>query len=857
MLKIFFDPFFDKPVWPKWTTHRQATLGEIRVGQMGMLGILETRLGLRAPEVPAGVRMASLIPTLKDHPQAYWSRSVVVDPFGVARELLRVHDYLSLHGWTDMPVSSRIAQLSSLTPSILPGVPQRLRVVLKELDDVDGRIFQVTLINSIESLPYLWQKIFQKIADQGGTLDIISLAEINPNDNDLGKAQKSDFFTPSADGSLQLLRPQGALQASEDIAAWLAAIHNHEGLQDTLIIGSDSLLDTALCRFGLPVSGAPSKTSSTLVQLLPLILAMGWNPPDPTQVMEFLTLSVTPVPRSIRFDLIKALKKWPALGSDIWAQQLEKGLSKIEDHAQKANIAKRMHILFTPTEKFRYSAKTLSLRVNLLVSWLRSRFQDDPIAYPALNQCRIFLSIVEALAIDDLDDALLKKVIDETFASLPEISHFSAEAGLNTVASPETVLGPVKRIIWWNFCRDQISPLDVPFLSQAEQKALADAAVILPDSTHLAQTRANNWRRPLQFAGQQIIFVCPQRNALGDENHPHPLWDEISAASRGSADRLIYETVRDTLHPETFSPPTILPLPTPHTQWRVSPGSIKARAKESPSSIESFLGCPLRWCLNYIGRIARRQETALPNLTPVLGTLAHELIEKVLTRKILPSPKDGTILAEQLFDDWAPRHVACLFQEGMEATQQKFRSNLKMATHSLLEHLHDVGAQDITTEKLLTGMFKGRTLQGRADVVLNQPCTVIDLKRSWSKFFSKKLSSGTAIQIVLYGWLIKEMTGIFPGLAYFTIEDQTMLTSDPHLFPKGIPVEAPPFEYIWEAFEQSFDDGWDLIGSGQVRCPGCEIDNNIPKSEIKEGRLFIEPPCRFCEYDVLCGRRFK
>lgn len=68
-----------------------------------------------------------------------------------------------------------------------------------------------------------------------------------------------------------------------------------------------------------------------------------------------------------------------------------------------------MNILFTPTEKYSYSTKTLQIRVNMLVSWLRSRFQDDPIAYPALNQCRIFQSMVEALAIDDMDDALLKK----------------------------------------------------------------------------------------------------------------------------------------------------------------------------------------------------------------------------------------------------------------------------------------------------------------------------------------------------------------------------------------------------------------------------------------------------------------
>ncbi len=854
-MKIFFDPSFDEPIWPSWTSSHKATLGEIQVGQMGMLGILETRLGLRTPDISAGIRIASLIPALKNHPQAFWAQSAAIDPFGVARELLHMHDYLSLHGWTGKPVSSRIAQLSSLNSNIIPGIPQRLCSVLEELDNFDGQIPQTTLRSPIESLPYLWKKIFQKIEDLGKTCTIIPPAEISLSNNDIGNARQGNF-TPSADGTLQLIRPQGALRASEDITAWLLAIQHHEGLQDTLIIGSDPLLDTTLRRFGLPTSGAPSKITSTIVQLLPLVLALGWNPPDPIRIIEFLTIPISPVPSFIRFRLINALKEWPALGSETWGEQLEKGLSTIEDPNQKVQIAKRMNILFTPTEKYKYSTKALKIRVNMLSSWLRSRFQDNPLAYPAFSQCRIFLAMLEALAIDSLDDALLKKVLDETFASLPAISHFPAQAGLNTVASPEAVQGPIKRIIWWNFCRDRISSINEPFLSQTEKRALSNAEVILPDSVQLAKNRANNWRRPLRFAEQQLIFVCPQLDALGHENHPHPLWDELLAASQGKATRLITETVQDTLHLETFTPPKILPLPKPHTLWQVPPGIIKPRPQESPSSIESFLACPLRWCLNYIGRVARKQEATLPQLSAIQGKLAHELIEKILSQKTLPSSKDGMILVEFLFDDWAPRHVACLFQEGMEATQEKFRTNLKMATRTLLEHLHDVGAQDITAEKLLTGMFKGRSLQGRADVVLGQPCAVIDLKRSGSKFFSKKLSSGTAIQIILYGWLLKEMTGIFPDLAYFTIEDQMMLSTDSRLFPRGISVEAPQFEDIWKAFEQSFDIGWDLLKSGQVGCPGCEKDNDVPKSEIKEGRLTVEPSCRFCEYDVLCGRRF-
>ena len=51
---------------------------------------------------------------------------------------------------------------------------------------------------------------------------------------------------------------------------------------------------------------------SPLLQVLPLVLEMGWQPPNPQRALELLTLTVSPVPRMIARHLAEALQNWPA-----------------------------------------------------------------------------------------------------------------------------------------------------------------------------------------------------------------------------------------------------------------------------------------------------------------------------------------------------------------------------------------------------------------------------------------------------------------------------------------------------------------------------------------------------------------
>lgn len=848
-MKIIFDSALDGRSWP---LSNKAMLGEIRVGQLGLLSILETFLGLRGPETSDAIRAAFLVPALQESKNAFWAKSVEVDPLGVARKLLGLCDFLWLHGWRDQPISPRLIDLASLSPHVLPGMPDRLVAVTKGHSKYKGSALpDIITLEQLETLPLTWQDLFKKLTELG-VITIEQTLPITESKGDLAQARQPQF-TPSGDASLQLIRQDGILQAAEDIAAWLAAVAKDEGLDGTVIIGGDAVLDNALHRFGLPTTGAiTDRYLNSLLQLLPLILALGWNPPNPERVMELLSLPSSPVPPSIGRKLIKALGEWPALGSKEWREALAEGLAGIEDHDRREQVKQRMDILFTPAVVSDYPVTEIQRRVGMLLSWLRGRFQDDKILRAPLNQCQTFMTMVEGLGRSDISEPLLMKLLDETTTSTAIASPFQAQAGLAAVPCPEAIVGPAKRIIWWDFSQDKVSSLSQPLFSSQEHQKLTEVGVLLPDSAVLANTRAARWQRPLLQAEEQLILVCPQKDETGTERHPHPLWDELMAASNDRANNLVSTLVRGSANIVTALP-ELVHLPIPQARWQVEPGTISPRECESPSSLEVFLGCPLSWSLRYTGKIKSGHSATLPDLVPTLGSLAHELVEEVLLQPTLPSPTNGASLVRQLFDTKAPLMVAALFQEGMEGKREDVRNMVILATRSLLQHLCDAGVGNLAIEKHLTATFGKQKLQGWADIVLSRPFTVIDLKRSWAKFFKEKMTSGTALQLVLYGWLLKELKGSYPELAYYTLEDQTFITTDPKHFFNGDHVETPNIDEVWKAFFSTFQDVWAVLDTGLVPCPGNDED---VKSGFEAGRLILEPPCRFCDYDILCGRRF-
>ena len=155
-MRIVFDPDFDSGCWPGPLGARDAVAGEAWVGPGGLLGTLETALGLAAPPVSTTERAARLMGPLRDV-EGFWSRSVEVDPFGSARRLLSWCDTLAMCGWTGGGDAPRLAQLAALVAQAPQGFAGRLVAVNLLLPKRDACVESVTLLSPRDDLEPLWR----------------------------------------------------------------------------------------------------------------------------------------------------------------------------------------------------------------------------------------------------------------------------------------------------------------------------------------------------------------------------------------------------------------------------------------------------------------------------------------------------------------------------------------------------------------------------------------------------------------------------------------------------------------------------------------------------------------------------
>ena len=838
-VQVVFDPAFDRGAWPGPVPEPGAAAGQEWLGLGGLVDSLEARLGLAGPGLAEGRRAAALVPRLAGR-EGFWSGSALVDPLGTARRLLEWRDTLMMGGWRGQAASDRLKALYDLTEPH-PGLPDRVQTILDRLPRHGSPFRDVRAL----SLPLekLGRDLLEKLQ-----------AHLSPPPEaeawgDL-QAARSGSFTPSRDGSLQLVRPYGPLEAAEELAAWLAAWPD---LEQTLILAPAPVLDSALHRAGLPTVGAAeARGQSCLLQALPLVLACGWDPPDPDRVLELLSVGVGPLPRGVASRLAKALNQWPAVGSHAWFEGLDLALRDREDADRvRARVEALLHGEVARTGG--YPAVVARRRADRLAEWLRGRMAlEEGSREPwqaAWQQCREFDALVAESGLETLSEAQLQRLLAQATDHAPPSSAHPACAGLHTLGDPACVAGPARRIVWWNFCLSTVSqPARLP-LTAEEQRALVGFGVELPDPGRQARAQAELWRRPLQQAAKSLVLVCPRKGDGGAAEFPHPLWDEI-AVRAGQQGRALESAwpFGEAVAPRVPREPQ--PLATPRRSWSVPAGSVPTRGKESPSSLSKLVGCPFSWAVQYVGGAWPGGTRKLPAEATLLGSLAHEILARVLPAAVA-DPDSARKRAQALFDEVGPTLAAPLFLPGADAARAQARHVAGASAEVLARHLARAGMQVTCVESAFQREGLDGLVEGRLDLVVGPPETVLDLKFARSGYYAKLLQQGTAYQLATYSYLLDGAP-----VGYFTLVDGALLVTRPGLFEKARVVEGPDPGETWRGLEEAVRVRHGQLAEGRLESPGNPGPDGETGSEedgLVEGRLVLAPPCKWCDCTVLCG----
>ncbi len=888
-MKITLDIDFDSGAWPgplfcdappdgppaPPSGRPRAAFGKAWLGPAGLLTTLETALGIPTKPLSRLERVAAFLPRVRQE-DGFWSASAEADALATAETLLNWRDVLWHAGWRGPWGSPRLAQLFELTRDVPPGVPDRLIAVERALLGRSAGIESIRVLHGFNELTDAWRRVFTALEKQRTT--IIESKVPPPDGTGRGKTDLATLgwadFAPQGDGTLQLVRPPGPLQAAEEVAAWLAAnFETRDVSPSTLIITPDEVLDAALARFGVPTVGAALPASeNVLLQLLPLVLALGYKPPDPQRALELLTLPQTPFPRRLARGLVAALNEVPAVESEAWDQAITEGLSAIDDEGRRQRVEARVQTFLVPRVErgSRYPTAEVTARAQALAQWLAARGELDeehPDRWVAPRaQISAFLRVLQLSELTELAEPELVRLIQEATAQVGGTPVHDALAGVRSVGAPGAVAGPVSTVVWWDFTLARApSVRRFPF-SAAEREELAGHQVYLPEPANEAIALAARWRRPFEQTTGTLLLVCPETDAGGETSHPHPAWDEIVAnVARGhDPTSLVHQAPRSPQKRATRQR-QLRPLPMPVRRWQVERHVIQHRPTESASSLGKVVGCPFSWVAEYSAKLYGGQTAELPSGTQLLGSFLHAVLEGLLRDDMAAAqprgqqrtPDQAATRAGQLFDQLGPRYAAALFLPGANAEQARARRMAVESARALFVLLRDHDRSVRAVEAQYEAEALGTRIAGRADLVL-EPLSVIDFKGGSASYKRKELEAGTAYQLAVYARLLQGRRRTLPPVAYFTLANQELLTTHPGGFPGAVPLAGPGIDETWAAVEKAYAIAWNRLNQGEVTATAIEAEDAAPpkKSSIASGILELTPPCRFCDKGALCGAAF-
>uniref|UniRef100_UPI0005EB94E1 PD-(D/E)XK nuclease family protein n=1 Tax=Desulfonatronum thioautotrophicum TaxID=617001 RepID=UPI0005EB94E1 len=804
-MQIILGYSFDGGAYPDALGDAEAVSGKVVVGPMGLLSILETRLGLKGPSRHPAVRIGQYLARLQavDHGRRFYSKSFEADAWATANELLGWRDALVFGGWDGKAIQGMSARLGDLVdvesleqPALSPGIGERLQSVVSAHAGVTQEhvgISSLELIEPEQEWPLPWRNLFQILSSTGITR--ATLQPVMPETSgDLGLLQRA-FQTKvrpeksaSGDGSLLLIAGQTEAEAAEALAQWLAA--DDQANRDVLIIkGMGSrLLDEALHARGLPRLGSDSGSRwRAALQVLLLAIKNAWLPVNPQLLLEILTSPSSPIPRWAGRHFVDALKKHPGVGGELWTKAREAAVLEKQQRLEQEGL---------PTAKATRKMREFQAALDF---WLGGRRYDPQTGMPAAEASRICAEVARLAAArgghtgdpllvaamsqaKDLEEAIkasnqksitrpqLKRMVDEVLQFGGTTPGLEAEAATwRCVKSPGQIWAPTKTIVWWRFL-DQSQSRSTHAWTKAEQKVLAGAGVFLEEAREQRFRQARLWKQPVLMAGQQLLLVM-HRTEAADKTALHPLWDEIkqAVAPKDFDERVITVEARELRHRETmtFGPGqdarlirrsryVPLSVPVARSEWAIPANLVGFRAQESASSLEMLLGCPLAWVLNYPAKIRMGALLSLPQDVQLTGILAHAVVERLFQSSDRSDPTSSREQATLIFEELLPELAAGLLQDGQAVERQRSREQIAEATAALVGLLDQCFLTVEGSEVFATRLSKelNTEFRGYLDMVLkNKDGAQVILDLKWnkaSKYKREELQTGLALQLAAY-----------------------------------------------------------------------------------------------------------
>ncbi|WP_338452538.1 PD-(D/E)XK nuclease family protein [Niallia oryzisoli] len=910
-MDIILGFWLDSASFPDALGDKEASEGIVVTGFKGLVGILETQLGLTSPLNSENIRIAEWQELIRklDNDHMPFSQSFHKDSWNTARELLRRRDELVIAGWEPaIPAGGskwletlQKLELANLNKTL--GFSDRVRALLTHLRaEVSLKIEKITIVDEDVTLWDPWSiQLIDLLKDQGvqvikrpadmetgnhaeSSSDLSLLQSVLAGENGSQQAQ--------GDGSLLLVRAEQEWDAADFLISWL----QENGNEDTVIIKEEGsvLLDEFLHRRGVPAAGvdAASKWRAVL-QVLPLTIDTYWEPLKVNRMMELLTIPGSPIPGRIRYRLAKELASTPGIGGPNWLKAIKDGIRDYEEQWSAENIDE---------QELKKRRKNLEAKLDLWVNhdyydpnagipfeklvqicqkvsqWAAINYQmtDDVMYAQATKVAQEVIEGIKTLGVSIVNHLQVARILDSVLGEGVKLSNYGQEAAKwHVVYHPGQIFGQADTILWWGFNKNTSGP-SIRTWTSNERTWLRDHGIYLTEDDTRRRREAASWQRAARLANRRLILIAPEK-VKGAEIPVHPLWDEIrfAVAKDNLTERKI--TVDSAqlrkqpsyiLFGETFERMELTSrrIPEPIRTWQVPENTILQREEESATSFETLIGCPLKWTFRYVANVKPGNVLSIPNESIILGNLGHMVLEQLITEKPNWTEEEVRVRAGELFDQMVPSLAATLLEPKNGITRSETRTRLQKSLMQFFKVLNHAGIQIEHTEIEIEKPWNEKVkFKGRLDLVgKSKTGKKLLLDAKWSKWpgnYKAKLEN-ISVQLALYHWLLADQEKEELPVAYFMLRNGDFFSRPHDDFPIDYHVEGPSLLESYDVLRKAVEAASSQLFAGTVIAPGIPANANIME-ETADGQNHseesfvstIDPPCSNCEYQNLCGFR--
>jgi ATP-dependent helicase/nuclease subunit B len=876
-----------------------ALLGKPVWGHAALLANLELRLGLPTADVNEAVRVQRWSRRLGEIQAAqprFYSESSRVDPLGTATALLAMRDELVAAGWNGEAIPGASERLGTFVEleagaELRPGTADRVRCVEDELRRLHVRpVDELRLAEPLAVWPARWRRVFALLEELGVPVREAEVTFAGNGDTDLARVQAllrgntvSGRTALKGDGSLVVLRAE----TSSELAHALAALLRQWNEPSSAILrgGEAHTLDEALVAQGLPSTGVASASAwRPAAQVLPLAIELAFEPRDPYRVLELLTLPIGPFEGVVGRELASALSDAPGIGGPPWQAAKEKIAALTKEDAE-AKLARVAEWLETPGHKGTAPRAALLAVAARVCTWLQTRLalkrkKDGSSARvdvlgAAFAQAQAFHEALGQDPREDLDLVGARLLVEQVSGSLGLELSAERAGRIDPVGAPAGLRVARDLIVWWHCVSGtEWRPSARPW-RRTEIAALSATGVALLDPTERLVAEAKSWRQVVLAARKRMVLAMP-RWAAGEALEPHPIWDEI-VARLGASDA---ERARVTIESRALLQGRVpnctvdtvdrgpLSLPEARAEWTLDGANLPPSAHHSASSLESLVGCPLRWVLNYRAGLRVGSIASLPGSPMLEGSLGHRLVESLHSDGGLQHSADLAARLETHLERLLREEASVLLRAGMTFELTQLRKQLATSVTSLVQLIAASGLSVVDVESEVVVSWRGGELEGRLDLLLHDSkgCEVIiDLKWGGKKY-GDLLAGGQAVQLAVYSAARRLKTGAkkLAPAGYFSLSRGELFTLEDKRFAGVRPVDGPPLEETWDRLERTVERVEASLAKGSVPVTGVRsslplLDAlRVPKAH--RDRCF-EPEagaaCTYCSYSALCGREWE